>query len=447
MKDRKKTKRQLADELDKVHRRLSELEASLVPKRLIERKMVESDLTYRTIFETAGVAIIIIEQDMKISLVNNGFENISCYNKEELADREWMDFFTAEDVKKIIQHIRSMIAGSYREPIHCECLFFDKHGNVKDIMVSLTRIPETGQIVASLIDITEHKRSDRRLEESEKKYRLLAENVLDVIWTTDTNLRYTYASSSIERLLGYAAEEVIGQTADVMLTPASFDMVRETFNQEMSIKMIEDTMFRSRTLELEHICKDGFTMWTESKMTMLRDLNNQPIGILGITRDISNRKQTEEDLKKSKMELEMKSRYLEEANTALKVLLKHREDDKIEIQGTVLSNVKELIIPYIAKLKTCRTPVEQGAYLNILETNLTNIISPFLRNITLHHYNLTPKELQVAHLVKDGKTSKEIAKLMNLSTRAIEFHRENIRNKLGLTNKKINLQSYLISLS
>jgi len=158
-------------------------------------------------------------------------------------------------------------------------------------------------------------------------------------------------------------------------------------------------------------------------------------------------KQAEEALKRREQELADKSRYLEEANTALKVLLKHREDDRIEFQGNVLSNVKELIMPYIEILKKPRSPVDHIAYLNILEINLKNIISPFLRNMTLNHFNLTPKEIQVANLVKDGKTAKETAQLLNLSTRTIEFHRENIRQKLGLKKKKANLRSYLLSLS
>ena len=88
---------------------------------------------------------------------------------------------------------------------------------------------------------------------------------------------------------------------------------------------------------------------------------------------------------------------------------------------------------------------DQVTYLSILETNLINIISPFLRNMTLKHFNLTPREIQVANLVKNGKSSKEIAQLLNLSTRAIEFHRENIRQKLDLKNRKANLQSSLFS--
>jgi len=165
-----------------------------------------------------------------------------------------------------------------------------------------------------------------------------------------------------------------------------------------------------------------------------------------LQQEVDDRRKAEEKVKTREQELEIKSRYLEEANTALKVLLKHREEDKTELQENVLSNVRELIQPYIEKMKNYQLVADQSACLNVIETNLNNIVSPFLRNITLNQFNLTPREIQVANLVKEGKTTKEIAELLNLSTRAVEFHRDNIRNKLGLKNKKSNLRSILLSL-
>jgi DNA-binding CsgD family transcriptional regulator len=85
--------------------------------------------------------------------------------------------------------------------------------------------------------------------------------------------------------------------------------------------------------------------------------------------------------------------------------------------------------------------------LNIIETNLKNIISPFIHNLETKYLNLTPREIQVAHLIKQGKTTKEIAELLNASARSIEFHRNNLRNKLGVKNQKTSLKSYLTSQS
>jgi PAS domain S-box-containing protein len=165
-----------------------------------------------------------------------------------------------------------------------------------------------------------------------------------------------------------------------------------------------------------------------------------------LQQEIMEHERTADVLKKREQELDIKSRYLEDANTALKVLLKHREDDKDELQENIVSNVKELIMPYVEKLRMGRSGPQQHAYLDVIENNLNNIISPFLRNVTLSHFNLTPREIEVANLVKDGKTTKDIGEILNLSTRAVEFHRDNIREKMGLKKTKSNLRSTLLSL-
>lgn len=443
------TRKQLLEEVAELRRRLAVLESSEHLLQQAKDEVMESKNIYRTIFETTGAATIIIEDDMGISLANKEFENLTGYGKAEIiGKKKWPDFISESDRSTMKEYHRLRRNNPSAAPRNYECKCVNRSGEEKDIMITVDMIAGTKRSVASFLDITEHKQLDRALEESERKYRLLAENVLDVIWTTDLNLRYSYVSPSIERLIGYTVDEIIGKTVDIVLTPASFSLARQVlFEEQSKDKKTTGEPFQSRTIELQHVHKDGTILWTEHKMTFLRNEDNHPIGILGITRDISKRRQTEEALKKSKTELEVKSRFLEEANTALKVLLQYKEDDKLEFQGIVLSNVRELITPYIEKLKVCRSSTEQSAYLNILEMNLHNIISPFLRNMTIHQFNLTPKELRVANLVKEGKSSKEIAELINLSTRAIEFHRENIRKKLGLKNKKMNLRSYLSSLS
>ena len=138
---------------------------------------------------------------------------------------------------------------------------------------------------------------------------------------------------------------------------------------------------------------------------------------------------------------------LEEANTALKVLLKQREEDKIELEEKVLLNVRELIFPYLEKLKMKKLGEKQRAYIGIIESNLNDIVSPFVHGLSSKLIKLSPTELQVTNLIKQGNTTKEIAEIMNLATSTIDFHRNNIRKKIGIHNKKINLKTYLSSYS
>ena len=151
-------------------------------------------------------------------------------------------------------------------------------------------------------------------------------------------------------------------------------------------------------------------------------------------------------LKKMDEELRIKSLRLDEVNTALKVLLRQRDLDKTELEEKVLRNVKELIFPYVDKLKSMQSSKEQRTYLDVLETNLNDIVSPFIQKLTSLSYNLTPAEIRVAHFIREGKTVKEISKVLAVSESAINIHRQHIRNKLGLNRKKVSLGSYLVSL-
>ncbi|OPY08947.1 MAG: Transcriptional activator protein CzcR [Syntrophus sp. PtaB.Bin001] len=163
--------------------------------------------------------------------------------------------------------------------------------------------------------------------------------------------------------------------------------------------------------------------------------------------EITRRKQVEDDLRRQEQDLRIKSQNLEEVNTALHVLIKNREIDRIDQGQKILSNCKELILPYVEQLKKQKLPPHQMACVEIIEANVQNIISPFLQSLSSELAHLTPKEVQVANLVKEGKTTKEISELLNLSIRSVESHRDNIRTKLGISNEKINLRSYLLSLS
>lgn len=154
-------------------------------------------------------------------------------------------------------------------------------------------------------------------------------------------------------------------------------------------------------------------------------------------------KQLEQRVKERTAELEMQTKCLEEANTALKVLLKQREEDKRELEENILSNVKNLILPHLEKLKKMRLNENQITCIDLIESSIRDITSPFIKELSSKYLGLTHTEIRVASLIKEGKTTKEIAELLCLSEDAISFYRKNIRSKLGLKNKKINLNSYL----
>ena len=146
--------------------------------------------------------------------------------------------------------------------------------------------------------------AEKDLRESEERYRLLAENVTDVIWTVDMNIEITFVSSSIRLLLGLTPAEAAELGTKNLLTPASYELAVNTIHEEVVLATQEPVdLTRSRSIELEMIHKGGFTIWAEVKFTFLRDLEGQPVGLVGVTRDITERKRMEEALKNSERRL------------------------------------------------------------------------------------------------------------------------------------------------
>jgi DNA-binding CsgD family transcriptional regulator len=177
-------------------------------------------------------------------------------------------------------------------------------------------------------------------------------------------------------------------------------------------------------------------------------------GVEFLAEDITERKRLEEDLRnhtellehlvgERTAELEMRSTNLVEMNTALNVLLQKREEDKRQVEELIVTNIKSLVYPYVEKMRNDIPNAKQNLLLDIIETHLNELLSPLLKY--LQQFNLTPKEVQVAAMVKDGKTTKEIAEVLGVATSSIDAHRNSIRKKLGL-NRSVNLQSKLQSL-
>ena len=291
--------------------------------------------------------------------------------------------------------------------------------------------------VVNARDITESKQVEKALRESEERYKSLFKNNHSVMLLIDPeSANIVDANPAAISFYGWSHEELTRKK----ITNINTLTERQVF-QEMKRAKTE----QRRIFYFKHRLASG----------KIRDVEvySGPIKVHGrellysIIHDITKRKQAELSLIERGKELENKSHELEEVNAALKVLLKHREEDKKEFEEKVIANVKKLVIPYLEKLYNSRLNDRQKVYLNIAKSNLEDIVAPFLRQLPLKFSDLTPGEIQVAGLVKDGKTTKEIADLLNSSTGAVNFHRNNIRKKLGLRNTKTNLRSFLLPLS
>ena len=118
----------------------------------------------------------------------------------------------------------------------------------------------------------------------------------------------------------------------------------------------------------------------------------------------------------------------------------------VELENRFLANIRELVLPYLEKLKTSRLQQREKALISIMEEHLHDISSPFLNRLSSLHLMLTPQELEVALLVRQGKSSQEISDVLNIAVATVSFHRKKLRSKLGLESRTQNLRTYLLSL-
>ena len=162
--------------------------------------------------------------------------------------------------------------------------------------------------------------------------------------------------------------------------------------------------------------------------------------------NIVAQKYAEQALQQVQQELEQKALRLEENNTALKVLLEHQDDERRKLETDILQRLKVLVLPYLEKLKTGTKDESQGVYIKIIERNLNEITRKFSTRTEDIIAKLTPIERQVAGLIRDNRSTKEIAKLLMMSENTVFFYRKSIRKKLNLQNQDANLKSYLQSL-
>jgi PAS domain S-box-containing protein len=247
-----------------------------------------------------------------------------------------------------------------------------------------------------------------------------------------------YANKRLCEMLGYEPDDIVGVPATKVL-------------DEDNKKRFEDQFAKRKkgeagAYEITFTRKDGQKLPAIVSPRPVFDEKGNFKGSFSVITDVTDLKRTQRAVKERELQLEMQTANLEEANAALKVLLKRRDEDKKELEEKVLFNMGELVEPYLAKLKNSELNARQKAFLNILESHLNDIISPFSRNLYFSYLNLTPSEMKIAGLIRQGKTTKEIASLLNLSSRTVETHRKNIRKKLGLRDRKANLRTKLLSL-
>lgn len=297
---------------------------------------------------------------------------------------------------------------------------------------------------ASSRDITAQKRMEHQLRRSEERLRLALDASSDGVWDHDLVTGEVHYGENWYVGLGYTASEVHNDIdfLESLLHPEDKQRTFTLLDEHLSGKtnrFVAEFRLRNKT---------GGWQWILSRGRVVeRDKKGAPLRFVGTHTDITQRKKYEIELQMIQQKLEQKVRKraaeLEETNTALRVLLKKREQDKEKFEQQITTTISDLIDPYLTMLEKSGLTSRQKNLFAILTTYLRELRSSFAHSFYARYQKFTPAELQVANLVRLGKSTKEIADLLALAPGTVSIHRKNIRKKLGLTNKKANLQTYL----
>lgn len=303
MKDEEKTREQLIDELALFRRRLDALEVSDKKLKEAEVALREAEKRYRILSEISvdGASSVLLSADGTFTRewVTESFDRLMGYSQDDVTSiDDYLRIIHPEDLPIVTEKLVRLLTG---ETVSAEVRFLMKDGEVRWIRDTIRPVWDEKEgrvmrLVSAVRDITERKRAEEALRYSEERYRLLAENARDVIWTMDMDLNYTYFSPSIESQRGFSADEAMALGLADHLTPASYEIVTKVFAEELEIEESgEADPERTRTLELAFTCKDGSTLLAEVKIVWLRDREDQAVGLMGVSRDITERRRAEKE--------------------------------------------------------------------------------------------------------------------------------------------------------
>lgn len=268
-----------------------------------------SEERYRSVVENANEAISVVQNGV-IKFANAKVTEITGYTVEELNAMPAEVVIHPDDRERVVKYHSQRMQGE-QAAVSYEFRIIDKWGKIRWLERHAASITWEGQ-PASLVldtDVTEREQAGKALQKSEARYRLIAENTRDVIITTGMDLNVTYISPSIKYLGDRSPEEVLATPVDKLLTPASLQEATKVLREELERAKTQPTEpGRSRTLELEVIRKDGSTLWAEARVNFLRNVEGQSIGLIGVLRDITERKKAEAERKKLELKAQVSSR-------------------------------------------------------------------------------------------------------------------------------------------
>jgi two-component system sensor histidine kinase UhpB len=327
-----------------------------------------------------------------------------------------------------------MISGKMGEETAVDAMRAGVHDYiVKDKMARL--IPAIQRELREAEVRRERKVAQEALQESEKRFALFMRHLPGLAYIKDEEGKILYVNEYLEKMHGRKMKKVLGK-ADFDLWPEELSSKMREYDQEAisSGKVVESIDEAEENGEKIAYLSYRFPIVREGWPTLL--------GAISI--DITKRKRAEDLLKDTTEQLKIEREALERKNVALKEILNQIDAEKAAIKKQITTNVEQAIVPTVLRLKELASPAQAKSF-EMLERDLKEIVSPFVDTIRNAYAKLSPRELEICRLIKNGMTSKEIAEALNLAVPTVHKYRELIRRKLKLTNTEANLNTFLQS--
>jgi PAS domain S-box-containing protein len=271
-----------------------EMVEDITESKRMQEVLLESETKYRTIFETTPCATMIVEEDTTISLVNTAVEQLSGYSKEEVEGKKsWTEFAARHDLPRMQEYHRLRRIDPKAAPRNYEFQVIDREGRIRDAFMTVAMLPGTKKSVISVLDITDRKRAEERLRESEELFRNLTEKSLAAVFIVQDG-KFRYINTSAIAYAGYTAEEVIGRDSDIIVHPDDREMVKEKAREMLEGK-------DSTPYEFRMVTKEGRIRFILQIVSPIQ-YNGKP-AILGNAIDMTERKRAEEGLRESEARL------------------------------------------------------------------------------------------------------------------------------------------------
>ncbi len=294
----------------------------------------------------------------------------------------------------------------------------------------------SGEIVSIFDDVSERKRMEDAVRESEEHYRSLIETMTEGLAIRNGQGILTFVNVAFCQMLGYSRQELIGTDPKVHLSARS--------RVELEEQAIKRRQGESGPYELEWVRKDGSSITTIVSPEATYDVSGRMAGAFAVFTDITERKVTEDMLRKTTEELTAERRALTEKNITLNQILKHIEKEKSEFKELLYSDLEAVLKKSLALLADS-APDDLERELDELDRQLKGVLSTRIEPFKSRYSHLSAREVEICELIEDGMSSKQISEELNLSLLTIHKHRESIRKKLGIQNKDINLNTFLRS--